>query len=432
MWEKLGAKWNRCTVGSVDITVEIIGNDMDLLRVSHISAVLQYPLHKVTSQNSFLEIRLPPWWIVVLLIGSGILILCFGWCILFMCLNVCGFRSIGYEESKVVYQRDDSTQCDFPPLDSKEYACLDWYKKKFLDKDNSWKRAAVPETTSPLRTAPGFMAALSDAKIAFHHGETGWHRYFANYGISTIYSVELSHFAKGYNLKGQLPEESIESLATTVCFIMLNCRTLSSDLQQTALSRLLRYLRAVYCSKHAPEDRVGLKLWIVTADAPKETAEDNNKNASYDELDEFLNNADGVAVGEATPKIGGTSLNRQAPSAPELEHVHRSTYAVNEEPPTKSEFLVSCSIQTKGKFRKLFDEKAARLPLEYEIIAAGDPNGHVEKWRTAIDDMMVSAMRREPRWRVHYGVQTPTKFRHGKHKIFKATVPPRHILQRQR
>ncbi|KAK6735274.1 hypothetical protein RB195_018453 [Necator americanus] len=34
-----------------------------------------------------------------------------------------------------------------------------------------------------------------------------------------------------------------------------------------------------------------------------------------------------------------TLLNRQAPSAPELEHVHRPTYAVNEELPTEPEVL---------------------------------------------------------------------------------------------
>ncbi|KAK6750319.1 hypothetical protein RB195_002346 [Necator americanus] len=34
----------------------------------------------------------------------------------------------------------------------------------------------------------------------------------------------------------------MESLATTIRFVTLNCRTLSSELQQAALSRLLRYL----------------------------------------------------------------------------------------------------------------------------------------------------------------------------------------------
>ncbi|KAK6761829.1 hypothetical protein RB195_022787 [Necator americanus] len=51
-----------------------------------------------------------------------------------------------------------------------------------------------------------------------------------------------------------------------------------------------------------------------------------------------LNTASGVAIGEATLPIWRehfkTLLNWLAPSAPELEHVHRPTYAVNEEPPT--------------------------------------------------------------------------------------------------
>ncbi|KAK6730633.1 hypothetical protein RB195_007229 [Necator americanus] len=53
---------------------------------------------------------------------------------------------------------------------------------------------------------------------------------------------ESEHTVKAHNLKGQLPEGSMESLATTIRFLTLNCRTLSSELQQAALSRLLRYL----------------------------------------------------------------------------------------------------------------------------------------------------------------------------------------------
>ncbi|KAK6744224.1 hypothetical protein RB195_011120 [Necator americanus] len=45
-----------------------------------------------------------------------------------------------------------------------------------------------------------------------------------------------------FRLKGQLPERSMESLATTIRFVTLNCRTLSSELQQAALSGFLRYL----------------------------------------------------------------------------------------------------------------------------------------------------------------------------------------------
>ncbi|KAK6736616.1 hypothetical protein RB195_019360 [Necator americanus] len=57
-----------------------------------------------------------------------------------------------------------------------------------------------------------------------------------------------------------------------------------------------------------------------------------------------LNTVNGVAVGEATLPIWRehfkTLLNRLAPSAPELEHVHRLTYVVNEAPPTESEVPV--------------------------------------------------------------------------------------------
>ncbi|KAK6758850.1 hypothetical protein RB195_016215 [Necator americanus] len=66
-----------------------------------------------------------------------------------------------------------------------------------------------------------------------------------------------------------------------------------------------------------------------------------------------LNTANGVAVGEATLPIWKehfkTLPNRLAPSAPELGHVHRPTYAVNEEPPTVSEVLVCIQKMKNGK-----------------------------------------------------------------------------------
>ncbi|KAK6744165.1 hypothetical protein RB195_011088 [Necator americanus] len=149
----------------------------------------------------------------------------------------------------------------------------------------------------------------------------------------------VQHTPKAHNLKGQLSEGSMESLATTIRFVTLNCRTLSSELQQAALSRLLRYLcvpfaalqetrmrdrpvisienYTIYCGdadenkvggcaiavrndyKNLAEefgstssrctllrlrDRGGRKLWIVSAHAPTETAEDNSEDAFYDEL----------------------------------------------------------------------------------------------------------------------------------------------------
>ncbi|KAK6743866.1 hypothetical protein RB195_010892 [Necator americanus] len=66
-----------------------------------------------------------------------------------------------------------------------------------------------------------------------------------------------------------------------------------------------------------------------------------------------LYTANGVAVGEATLPIWKehfkTLLKRLAPSAPELEHVHRPTYAVNEEPPTVSKVLVCIQKMKNGK-----------------------------------------------------------------------------------
>ncbi|KAK6760648.1 hypothetical protein RB195_021924 [Necator americanus] len=59
------------------------------------------------------------------------------------------------------------------------------------------------------------------------------------------------------------------------------------------------------------------------------------------------------AVGEAALPIWREHfknlLNRLAPSAPEVEHVHRPTYAVNEEPPIESEVLVCIEKMKDGK-----------------------------------------------------------------------------------
>ncbi|KAK6764380.1 hypothetical protein RB195_024634 [Necator americanus] len=173
----------------------------------------------------------------------------------------------------------------------------------------------------------------------------------------------VQHTAKAHNLKGQLPEESMESSATTIRFVTLNCRTLSSELQQAALSRLLRYLcvpfaalqetrmrdrpvisienYTIYCGdadenkvggcaiavrndyKNLVEefgstssrcaflrlrDRRGRKLWIVSAHAPTETAEDNSKDAFYDELNALMSKIPSqqvVIVGiDANAKMG--------------------------------------------------------------------------------------------------------------------------------
>ncbi|KAK6735936.1 hypothetical protein RB195_018910 [Necator americanus] len=91
--------------------------------------------------------------------------------------------------------------------------------------------------------------------------------------------------------------------------------------------------------------------------------EDRNPRKAYALLKQYsgkmkrcshvLNTANGVAVGEANLLIWKEHfkilLNRLAPSAPRLEHVHRPTYAVNEEPPTESEVLVCIQKMKNGK-----------------------------------------------------------------------------------
>ncbi|KAK6763972.1 hypothetical protein RB195_024344 [Necator americanus] len=119
-------------------------------------------------------------------------------------------------------------------------------------------------------------------------------------------------------------------------------------------------------SSSSTEDRHGRKKlrrqlqqdrdneWTSRAMEFEKAWEDKNPLKAYGLLRQYsskmkrcssvLNTANGVAVGEATLPIWRdhlkTLLNRQAPPAPELEHVHRPTYALNEEPPTDSEVLV--------------------------------------------------------------------------------------------
>lgn len=50
------------------------------------------------------------------------------------------------------------------------------------------------------------------------------------------------------NILGPVPREFMESLATSHNFATLNCRSLSSDIQQSALSRLLSYFHAPFAA----------------------------------------------------------------------------------------------------------------------------------------------------------------------------------------
>ncbi|KAK6755500.1 hypothetical protein RB195_014083 [Necator americanus] len=103
--------------------------------------------------------------------------------------------------------------------------------------------------------------------------------------------------------------------------------------------------------------------WTSRAVEFEKVWEDRNPRKAYALLKQYsgkmkrcspvLNTANGVAVGETTLPIWKehfkTLLNRLAPSAPELEHVHRPTHAVNEEPPTVSEVQICIQKMKNGK-----------------------------------------------------------------------------------
>ncbi|KAK6728920.1 hypothetical protein RB195_006157 [Necator americanus] len=103
--------------------------------------------------------------------------------------------------------------------------------------------------------------------------------------------------------------------------------------------------------------------WTSRAMEFEKAWEDRNPRKVYAPLKQYsgkmkrcspvLNTANGVAVGEATLPIWKEHLkallNRQAPSASELEHVHCPTYAVNEEPSTVSEVLSCIQKMKTGK-----------------------------------------------------------------------------------
>ncbi|KAK6748174.1 hypothetical protein RB195_001040 [Necator americanus] len=102
----------------------------------------------------------------------------------------------------------------------------------------------------------------------------------------------------------------MESLATTIRFVTLNCRTLSSELQQAALSKLLRYLCVPFVALQETRmrDHPSSASKITPARAPIETAEDNSKDAFYDELDALMSKIPSqqvVIVGiDANAKMG--------------------------------------------------------------------------------------------------------------------------------
>ncbi|KAK6762063.1 hypothetical protein RB195_022963 [Necator americanus] len=144
------------------------------------------------------------------------------------------------------------------------------------------------------------------------------------------------------------------SAETKSCTILYMSRAaLVTSSRKSVLERKLR--------RQLQQDRDN--EWTSRAMEFEKTWEDRNPRKAYALLKQYsgklercspvLNTANEVAVGEATLPIWReqlkTLLNRLAPSASELEHVRRPTYAVNEEPPTDSEVLVCIQKIKNGK-----------------------------------------------------------------------------------
>uniref|UniRef100_A0AC35FPW6 Uncharacterized protein n=1 Tax=Panagrolaimus sp. PS1159 TaxID=55785 RepID=A0AC35FPW6_9BILA len=72
------------------IPSEVIIQDISLLTLSHLSAALQYPVINIRAQYQIELNEQSRWWIVGIVLGSGILIILFGWCCLFVYYNSCG------------------------------------------------------------------------------------------------------------------------------------------------------------------------------------------------------------------------------------------------------------------------------------------------------------------------------------------------------
>ncbi|KAK6764524.1 hypothetical protein RB195_024736 [Necator americanus] len=130
----------------------------------------------------------------------------------------------------------------------------------------------------------------------------------------------VRHIAKAHYLKGRLPEESMEFLAKAIRFVTLNCRTLSrnthedrpvisienytiycGDTDEKKVGGCAIAVRNDYnnlvkefgstssrCAFVRLRDRRGRKLWIGSAHAPTEIAENNSKDAFYDELNALM------------------------------------------------------------------------------------------------------------------------------------------------
>ncbi|CAI2357370.1 unnamed protein product [Caenorhabditis sp. 36 PRJEB53466] len=77
--------------GNEPVLGEVVADDMTLLSVSQISAILRYPLARIVSDRDIEGESATKWWFLVGVIGTGVIIIMIGWFCLFLFYNTCGY-----------------------------------------------------------------------------------------------------------------------------------------------------------------------------------------------------------------------------------------------------------------------------------------------------------------------------------------------------
>ncbi|KAF1748219.1 hypothetical protein GCK72_024686 [Caenorhabditis remanei] len=77
--------------GSELVLGEVVADDMTLLSVSQISAILRYPLGKIISDRDIESQSSTKWWFIIIVLCAGLFLIGIGWFCLFLFFNTCGF-----------------------------------------------------------------------------------------------------------------------------------------------------------------------------------------------------------------------------------------------------------------------------------------------------------------------------------------------------
>ncbi|KAE9554880.1 hypothetical protein FO519_001908 [Halicephalobus sp. NKZ332] len=105
-----------CFFNGRPIEAEVVVKDISLLTLSHISAVLQYPVIRIRAGYESEKQEERQLWIIAVVIGSGIIIVLCGWCLLFLYYNTCGRPLSRYKPDSVdIVQKEKPPASDYRP-----------------------------------------------------------------------------------------------------------------------------------------------------------------------------------------------------------------------------------------------------------------------------------------------------------------------------